>query len=411
MQHTSADELSPVFMVTTTWAWLLALASAVVSAGAADLLGPAVAWAGAIIFVLAGSSTARALSMNRAWYRQPVVVIGDGDEIERILGRILRHPEWGLDPVATIKAVDSEAVLDHLDDGRVKRSEPLDSGGDGRPSVGTLAATVDSLDVTRAIVTAAARTLSERTELIRTLAEAGVCVDYVSGEPETLYSTAVLNHLEGLPVLSVRLTSLGRGAAMAKRGMDVAVAGVGLLVLSPVFACAALGIKLGSRGPVLFRQPRVGRDGKQFEMLKFRTMVTGADQMRDQVRARSIHGANGNLLKIRDDPRVTRVGRWLRRSSLDELPQLWNVLRGEMSLVGPRPLPLDEAPMVTDHFRARLRMRPGMTGPWQTQGRSDIPFEDMVKLDYTYVVGWSMREDLSLLLRTVTAVVRGRGAY
>ena len=146
-------------------------------------------------------------------------------------------------------------------------------------------------------------------------------------------------------------------------------------------------------------------------MLKLRTMVEGADSMRDEVRVASIHGGDANMLKLRDDPRVTRIGRVLRRSSLDELPQLWNVLRGDMSLVGPRPLPLDEARLVTDHFRARLQMRPGMTGPWQTQGRGDIPFEDMVKLDYTYVVGWSMREDMSLLLRTVTAVVRGRGAY
>jgi lipopolysaccharide/colanic/teichoic acid biosynthesis glycosyltransferase len=247
--------------------------------------------------------------------------------------------------------------------------------------------------------------------LIRLLARGHVCVDYVSGEPETLYSSALLHHLEGLPILTVQPTTLSRGSAGLKRALDVIVAAAGLLAASPILAYAAIRIKLDSRGPVLFRHPRIGRGEERFEMLKFRTMVDGADGMRSDVKALGLHGSDAAMLKVREDPRVTHFGAKLRRWSLDELPQLWNVVRGDMSLVGPRPLPVDEAPLVRDHFVERSRVRPGITGPWQTHGRSDIPFEDMVKLDYTYVVGWSMREDFRLLLRTVATVARGRGAY
>ena len=174
---------------------------------------------------------------------------------------------------------------------------------------------------------------------------------------------------------------------------------------------AAVRIRLESPGPVFFRQERAGRNGEPFEILKFRTMVEGADAMRSALRADG-EGTNGNeLFKLQDDPRVTKFGSWLRRWSLDELPQLWNVLRGDMSIVGPRPLPVDEAVMATGHFADRLKVRPGMTGPWQIHGRSDIPFEDMVKLDYTYVASWRMGEDVRLLVRTVGAVLNQRGAY
>jgi lipopolysaccharide/colanic/teichoic acid biosynthesis glycosyltransferase len=140
-------------------------------------------------------------------------------------------------------------------------------------------------------------------------------------------------------------------------------------------------------------------------------MVDGADQMREELRANDDRLAATKMLKLREDPRVTPFGATLRRWSIDELPQLWNVVRGDMSLVGPRPLPLDEARHIDGHFAERLRMRPGITGPWQINGRSDIPFDDMVKLDYMYVASWTMREDLRLLVRTVGAVFHGRGAY
>jgi lipopolysaccharide/colanic/teichoic acid biosynthesis glycosyltransferase len=326
--------------------------------------------------------------------------------------RIVRHPEWGLDPIAAIcENGDGRFALDRLGGAKNGGPEPITTtNGSGEATATVIARAVAGLDIDRAIVTGGFRSLAERTRLLRELAGRRICVDYVSGEPETLYSAAILHHLEGLPILTVQPTRINRGSLALKRSLDAAFAAGALVLLSPVLAYAAIRIKLDTPGPVLFHQPRAGRDGEQFAMLKLRTMIDGADSLRDEVRPQGIHERNG-MLKLRDDPRVTRYGHRLRRWSLDELPQLWNVLRGDMSLVGPRPLPLDEAALVTDHFAERTRVRPGITGPWQTHGRSDIPFEDMVKLDYTYVVGWSMREDFRLLLRTGAAVFRRGGAY
>jgi lipopolysaccharide/colanic/teichoic acid biosynthesis glycosyltransferase len=252
--------------------------------------------------------------------------------------------------------------------------------------------------------------MAERTELTRTLVDSQICVDYVSGEPESLYSSTALHYLEGLPILTIQPLRLWRGSMMLKRAFDVGVAAAGLTILSPILLYAAIRIRLDSPGPVFFRQARVGMDGREFSMIKFRTMIEEADTMRDDVRDLSIHGGDG-MLKVVNDPRITRYGAKLRRWSLDEVPQLWNVIRGDMSLVGPRPLPLDEAELVSGFFAERMTVRPGLTGPWQTQGRSDIPFEDMIKLDHMYVTNWTMREDLRLLASTLGAVTHGRGAY
>jgi lipopolysaccharide/colanic/teichoic acid biosynthesis glycosyltransferase len=168
-------------------------------------------------------------------------------------------------------------------------------------------------------------------------------------------------------------------------------------------------IKLDSPGPVFFKQRRTGVRGSSFEVFKFRTMSEDAEQYRDELSALSMHG--DAKFKVVDDPRITRVGSGLRRKSIDELPQLLNVLRGEMSLVGPRPLPTGESKLIGDRYRARFNVKPGITGPWQVLGRSDIPFEDMLKLDYTYVTNWSIGDDIRLLIRTIGAIARGRGAY
>jgi lipopolysaccharide/colanic/teichoic acid biosynthesis glycosyltransferase len=181
-----------------------------------------------------------------------------------------------------------------------------------------------------------------------------------------------------------------------------------LVLLAPVMAGVALAVKVSSPGPVLFRQPRLGRDGRPFTFLKFRTMVSDADARLAEVADRN--QADGLLFKIFEDPRVTPVGRFLRRTSLDELPQLWNVLRGDMSLVGPRPLPigLDE---LAGEARRRLRVKPGLTGLWQVNGRSDLSWSEMVRLDLRYVDRWSLGLDLAILVRTPAAVLARRGAY
>jgi lipopolysaccharide/colanic/teichoic acid biosynthesis glycosyltransferase len=185
------------------------------------------------------------------------------------------------------------------------------------------------------------------------------------------------------------------------------------VVLAPVIAACAIAIKLDSPGPVFFRQRRVGRDDRPFRVFKFRSMYVDADSRKDDVARLNFHGGGNDsgMFKIRDDPRITRVGRFLRRYSLDELPQLFNILRGEMSFVGPRPLIETEDRQIEGRFRRRLSLTPGLTGLWQAHGRSDIPFGQMVNLDYLYVTNWSLWGDVKLVMRTVSAVLRGSGAY
>jgi lipopolysaccharide/colanic/teichoic acid biosynthesis glycosyltransferase len=184
------------------------------------------------------------------------------------------------------------------------------------------------------------------------------------------------------------------------------VAGVGLIVFAPLLALLAIAIRLDSPGPAIYRQTRIGRDGRPFTMLKLRTMVDGADALKPALT--HLNEAQG-LFKIAADPRVTRVGRWLRRYSLDELPQLVNVVRGEMSLVGPRPLVSDDDAKITGLDRRRLFLTPGMTGRWQILGSARVPMSEMLKLDYLYVTGWSLWSDVKILLRTVPYVLARRG--
>jgi exopolysaccharide biosynthesis polyprenyl glycosylphosphotransferase len=194
-----------------------------------------------------------------------------------------------------------------------------------------------------------------------------------------------------------------------KRAVDLIVLSVGLIALAPVLSVIAIAIKLDSPGPVFYRQERVGKDGRRFEMLKFRSMCLDADRRLETLRQHN--EATGPLFKMRRDPRVTRVGSLLRRWSLDELPQLLNVLHGEMSLVGPRPPLPSEVEQYEDWQLGRLRAVPGLTGLWQVSGRSEVPFHDMVRLDLHYIRNWSLALDLEILLRTIPAVLSNRGAY
>ncbi|TLQ42903.1 sugar transferase [Streptomyces marianii] len=200
----------------------------------------------------------------------------------------------------------------------------------------------------------------------------------------------------------------GLGRPAVKRAIDVVGAAALLLLLAPLLLAVAVAVKADSPGPVLFRQKRTGRHGREFEVLKFRTMHVGAERMRAGLDARN--ESDGHLFKIREDPRVTTTGRWLRRWSLDELPQLVNVLTGQMSLVGPRPLPIRDSAF-TEEARRRLLVRPGLTGLWQIGGRSDLGWEEALRLDLEYVRTWSIRMDLKILVRTLPAVARGDGAY
>jgi exopolysaccharide biosynthesis polyprenyl glycosylphosphotransferase len=213
----------------------------------------------------------------------------------------------------------------------------------------------------------------------------------------------------GLPLMHIAPPTYGEAARLGKRAFDLLGSALLLGFLSPLFLMAVVGIRVQDGGPLLFRQTRVGRRGQEFTCLKFRSMVVDAEE-----RLRALHlvtGHEAGLFKLKEDPRITRSGRWLRRYSIDELPQLVNVLRGDMSLVGPRPpLPYEVADYGDDTVR-RLHVRPGMTGLWQVSGRSDLSWDEAVRLDLYYVDNWSMVQDLSILARTLGAVLGSRGAY
>jgi exopolysaccharide biosynthesis polyprenyl glycosylphosphotransferase len=216
-----------------------------------------------------------------------------------------------------------------------------------------------------------------------------------------------INHLEGVGLLTSNPPVLPRSARIVKRGLDVVISALALTLLAPLMALMALAVKLTSKGPVFYRQIRVGKDGRTFELFKFRTMVLGADRLDDELMESSI---DPHWLVMEEDPRVTGVGRVLRRNSLDELPQLWNVLKGDMSMVGPRPLSERDDLNVRGWRRHRLDLVPGITGYWQVLGRNSIPFEEMLEVDYAYVTSWSLWHDVRLLLQTVPAVLHRRGA-
>ncbi len=220
-----------------------------------------------------------------------------------------------------------------------------------------------------------------------------------------------------LPALPVALEAPAPSALatthatpVVKRLLDLALCGPAMLLLSPLFALVALLIKLQDGGPVFYKSTRIGKGGVPFEFLKFRTMVVNAEAVKSALLAQNIHGA-GITFKIKRDPRITWVGAFLRRFSIDELPQLWNVLRGDMSLVGPRPAVPSEVVQYTDSDMERLKVIPGITCIWQVSGRSEIPFERQVEMDREYIRTQSLWMDLSLLLRTIPAVLHGKGAY
>jgi exopolysaccharide biosynthesis polyprenyl glycosylphosphotransferase len=218
-----------------------------------------------------------------------------------------------------------------------------------------------------------------------------------------------IEDVAGVPMIGVKEVSISGLNHFIKRSVDVTVAAVGLAAGAPIVALVALMIKLESPGPVLFRQERVGKNGRRFELYKFRSMVEGAEKQVDALNA--LNEADGPIFKIRNDPRITTLGKWLRRLSLDELPQFYNVLRGDMSLIGPRPpLPAEVARYQEWHKR-RLEVSPGLTGLWQVSGRSELTFDEMALLDIYYIENWSLGLDTKIFWQTIPRVLFGSGAY
>jgi exopolysaccharide biosynthesis polyprenyl glycosylphosphotransferase len=267
--------------------------------------------------------------------------------------------------------------------------------------------TIDRFAIHRVILTSECWRADETIHAIGDLKASGVKVSVLPPVSRLATLSFEMDSLPGIALMGMRGFGLERSSRTVKRTFDLVASSLVVLALSPLLLALMLAIRLDSKGPIFFRQPRVGRGGKVFHLYKFRSMVHDAERRKHEF-AHLNEGAPG-FFKITDDPRITRVGRFIRRFSLDELPQIFNVVRGEMSLVGPRPLILEEDQQIEGAYRRRLDIAPGMTGPWQVLGSWRVPLDEMIVLDYLYVASWSLWRDVKLLVQTIPYVVKRGG--
>jgi exopolysaccharide biosynthesis polyprenyl glycosylphosphotransferase len=331
----------------------------------------------------------------RIWGPEKVLVIAPLADVRILRRKLGNHPEYEMEVVAAMTA-DGEGHDGCLD---LRVCENFDDVG-----MMLRAGEVDHLMVQ---LNEDLISQEEIAELMRTCHRGRIRFGTFMREKSLLNPSVSVNHVEGTGFLSYHPPVLSRSSAIIKRAMDLVIAILLLVILAIPMAIIAIAVKLDDGGEVFFSQTRVGKDGARFQLLKFRTMIPGADSMVPELMTKSL---DPDWLVMKEDPRVTRVGRYLRRSSLDELPQLWNVVRGEMSLVGPRPLPIRDDEAVRGWGRHRLDGVPGMTGWWQVLGRNSVPFREMVEIDYAYVTNWSLWGDVKLLVKTIPLVLGRRGS-
>ena len=354
-------------------------------------------WLLALVLVPAGRAALRLTLSGRSWWGYPVVIVGAGESARQLIRTLRRQREIGFKPVA---------VLDDRARGRVA----------GVPIVGRLdqgPTLARQYGLTYAILAQPDLPSYCLGDLMRRFSRS---FKHVMVMPELVGFSSLwvaAKDMGGVLGLEVRHRLLDRDKRLLKAGLEVALVLVLLPLLMPLIGLISLAIRLESKGPVFYGQQRIGQGGKRFTICKFRTMVQNADEVlaktleQDEDLSREWESTH----KLKHDPRVTRVGRFLRKTSLDELPQLFNVLRGQMSLVGPRPIIDAELPRYAEDFELYQQVRPGVTGIWQISGRNDLPYEQRVRMDAYYVRNWSVWLDLHLLCRTVLAVLTGRGAY
>jgi exopolysaccharide biosynthesis polyprenyl glycosylphosphotransferase len=396
IRGSSMDNAFRGFNALTVGSWLLLLATALIEGTDAPLAMLGAFWLISVAVVPFGRWVLHATIWQREAFRERAVIVGAGYVGHTLAAKIAKHPEYRID------------LVGFLEDG-----EPMPNGeGPDVPVIGSLTELEEIIErerVNRVILAFSQARHQQFLSVARICAEHNVRVNVVPRLFEVLSSRAGVDDLEGIPLLDIAQVELSPINMFVKRTFDLLVAGLLTLICLPPFGLIALLIKLGSPGPVFFRQERMGRNGRVFRIFKFRSMYVGSEKRREELA--ELNEYSGPMFKIRADPRVTRIGTWLRKTSIDELPQLFNVLRGDMSLVGPRPLWVEEAKQCKGWAKKRLHITPGMTGLWQVMGRNDIPFDEMVKLDYFYVTGWSLSWDIRLLVETVPAVLGRRGAY
>jgi exopolysaccharide biosynthesis polyprenyl glycosylphosphotransferase len=379
IDHSTLNELPRLLNLAAMFALLVWLARHYVVIGAPTSMNLLMLW----LLLAAGLVVGRSIAREVARRVAPIercLLVGRRNVFERLEGKFRAYPRVRL--VGVVKT--AEIASDHT---KLREIAERDH-------------------IHRIIVDTDATSANTTLEIVRAANATGLQVSLLPSMLAAVGGSVVFDDVGGLVLMGVPRFGLSHSSRVLKRAFDLIGAGAAIVFAAPLLALFAIAIKLDSTGPVLFRQTRVGRDGTPFKMLKFRSMIEGADALKESLRA---HNEADGLFKIDDDPRMTRVGRLLRRSGIDELPQLFNVLAGDMSLVGPRPLVIDEDDRVTGFDRHRLHLTPGITGRWQTLGAARVPLAEMVKIDYLYIANWSLWADFKIIVETIGYLARGRG--
>ncbi|MGZ5385060.1 MAG: sugar transferase [Acidimicrobiia bacterium] len=393
VQASTLDDAAPLFhavVLGTLATWLF---SKLIAGSEKLMMSELLVFAVVVIILITALRSLVLRAHLRAQGPEKVLIAASAESVGQMREKLARHPEYGMHLRGAIilgagpekpLGLDLQPVrqdLDRMIEGREIDQLMVQHGPD-----------MDNEEIVR---------------LMRLCHRHLVRFSVVPVNRQTLNPGAEIDRIEGLGILVYHPPVLSPSSRFLKRFRDIAVSATALLLFAPLMPFIALALRLDSRGPILFRQARIGRYGVRFRLLKFRTMVDDAEERVDELMADS---RDPDCLLLDQDPRVTRVGRFLRRTSLDEIPQLWNILVGDMSLVGPRPLPERDDRMIEGWSRHRLDLRPGLTGPWQVMGRNDIPFREMVDIDYDYSAAWSFWGDIRLMLQTVRVVISRRGS-
>lgn len=387
VRKTTLDEVPKVFQLVTLYVLAFTLLDRLVVTHPLGAWRIAALWIALVAIVPLARRCARLLAQRATAVERCVLITSSTTVAERMRAKLDATGDAML--VAHLSLESASAMVDDAEGG-----------------IGAVRQLVCEHDVHRIIIETSHEDARLMLDFVRAAKSSGVHVSLLPQVLDVVGTSVEFDDLTGMMLLGVRRFGLSRSSRLLKRVFDLCGAVLVLIVALPFMVVLAIAIKMDSRGPVFFRQLRVGRDGRHLRIRKFRTMIADAEQ--EKARLLGLNEAEG-LFKIAEDPRVTRMGRLLRRTSLDELPQLFNVLRGEMSLVGPRPLVLDEDAKIAGLDRYRLALTPGMTGHWQIAGSSRVPLAEMVKIDYLYAAGWSLWTDLKILMRTVPYMLARRG--
>jgi exopolysaccharide biosynthesis polyprenyl glycosylphosphotransferase len=344
----------------------------------------------AIQGTIVGRLRARGIGVHRA------IIVGAGEIGRTVMRTVVARPGLGYH------------IVGFVDDNPEKGDSNI-GRFEGLGSIDQLPHVIEQRNIDEVIITLPWMYHRKIMGVVRACERKNISAHIVPDLFQMSLSRVDVDDLGGVPLVGVRDVGFGQRVRTVKRAMDIAGATLGLTLGAPFLGFMAAAIRLDSPGPVIFRQTRVGANGKTFEMYKFRSMYRGAEHQLEEIR--DLNEVDGPIFKMKDDPRVTRVGRILRRASLDELPQLWNVLLGDMSLVGPRPPLPSEVAQYLEWHKKRLEVRPGVTGLWQVSGRSLLSFDDQCLLDVYYIENWSLWLDLKILMRTIPQVLFGNGAY